>query len=288
MRSDNPFNCSFVPAIRGAPGQRGWSPLARLSPREIRRERDRSRCLIADIAPAIKPRMCRKCGTDRERTACDKLRANAERIASSLLPLHPSHRRAHDALAGLAPRSSCSARSPPPPALALRPARAGDGAACHRHAWRSRPGPPTSTIRPTPIRRRPKAANWCKACSAPSTASIPFIVKGLPAVNIRSYVIESLLARGYDEPFTLYGLLAESVETDAARSLVTFTHQSGRALFRRQAGDARRCDLLLAVAARPRPAEFRHLLRQGAPRPKSSASAACASISPAPTTANCR
>ena len=51
----------------------------------------------------------------------------------------------------------------------------------------------------------------------------PFIVKGLPAANIRSYVIESLLARGYDEPFTLYGLLAESVETDDARSVVTFT-----------------------------------------------------------------
>ena len=51
----------------------------------------------------------------------------------------------------------------------------------------------------------------------------PFIVKGLPAANIRGYVIESLLARGYDEPFTLYGLLADSVETDAARSVVTFT-----------------------------------------------------------------
>ena len=51
----------------------------------------------------------------------------------------------------------------------------------------------------------------------------PFIVKGLPAANIRSYVVESLLARGYDEPFTLYGLIADSVETDAARSVVTFT-----------------------------------------------------------------
>src|SRR6478736_5531474 len=50
----------------------------------------------------------------------------------------------------------------------------------------------------------------------------PFIVKGLPAANMRGYVIESLLARGYDEPFTLYGLLAESVTTDAARSFVTF------------------------------------------------------------------
>ena len=51
----------------------------------------------------------------------------------------------------------------------------------------------------------------------------PFIVKGLPAANIRSYVVESLLARGYDEPFTLYGLIADSVETDDARTEVTFT-----------------------------------------------------------------
>jgi peptide/nickel transport system substrate-binding protein len=51
----------------------------------------------------------------------------------------------------------------------------------------------------------------------------PFIVKGLPAQNMRGYIFESLLARGYDEPFTLYGLLAQSVETDDARSSVTFT-----------------------------------------------------------------
>ena len=30
------------------------------------------------------------------------------------------------------------------------------------------------------------------------------------------------MARGYDEPFTLYGLLARTVETDDARSYVTF------------------------------------------------------------------
>jgi peptide/nickel transport system substrate-binding protein len=51
----------------------------------------------------------------------------------------------------------------------------------------------------------------------------PFIVQGLPAISIRSFVIESLLARGYDEPFTLYGLLADGVETDTARSYVTFS-----------------------------------------------------------------
>jgi peptide/nickel transport system substrate-binding protein len=51
----------------------------------------------------------------------------------------------------------------------------------------------------------------------------PLVVKGVAAQAIRGYVIESLMARGYDEPFTLYGLLARTVETDAARSYVTFT-----------------------------------------------------------------
>jgi peptide/nickel transport system substrate-binding protein len=50
----------------------------------------------------------------------------------------------------------------------------------------------------------------------------PFIVKGLALSQVRGYVVESLLARGYDEPFTLYGLLARTVETDADRTYVTF------------------------------------------------------------------
>jgi peptide/nickel transport system substrate-binding protein len=50
----------------------------------------------------------------------------------------------------------------------------------------------------------------------------PLIIRGLSLQQIRGFVIESLMARGNDEPFTLYGLLAESVETDDARSYVTF------------------------------------------------------------------
>jgi peptide/nickel transport system substrate-binding protein len=50
----------------------------------------------------------------------------------------------------------------------------------------------------------------------------PLIVKGLPFEHVRSYVIESLMARGFDEPFTLYGLLAQTAETDPARSYVIF------------------------------------------------------------------
>lgn len=50
----------------------------------------------------------------------------------------------------------------------------------------------------------------------------PFIVKGIAVQQIRGYVVESLMARNNDEPFTLYGLLADSIETDDARSYVSF------------------------------------------------------------------
>ena len=51
----------------------------------------------------------------------------------------------------------------------------------------------------------------------------PLIVMGVSVPAVRGLVIESLLARGYNEPFTLYGLLARSVETDDARDEVTFS-----------------------------------------------------------------
>lgn len=51
----------------------------------------------------------------------------------------------------------------------------------------------------------------------------PLIVKGAPADGLREYLYESLLARALDEPFSLYGLIAESVETPPDRSFVEFT-----------------------------------------------------------------
>jgi peptide/nickel transport system substrate-binding protein len=50
----------------------------------------------------------------------------------------------------------------------------------------------------------------------------PFIVKGNAAQGVRDYVYESLMARGPDEPFSLYGLIAESVDVPADRSSITF------------------------------------------------------------------
>lgn len=51
----------------------------------------------------------------------------------------------------------------------------------------------------------------------------PFIQKGTAPWQLRFWSYESLMGRSWDEPFTLYGLLAESVETAPDRSWVEFT-----------------------------------------------------------------
>ncbi len=55
----------------------------------------------------------------------------------------------------------------------------------------------------------------------------PFIVKGVPPAGLSALTVETLLGRSYDEAFTLYGLLAESVDTDSDRSYVEFTLREG-------------------------------------------------------------
>ncbi|MBT8409477.1 MAG: extracellular solute-binding protein [Alphaproteobacteria bacterium] len=51
----------------------------------------------------------------------------------------------------------------------------------------------------------------------------PHILKGRVPWQLRFLNYESLMGRSWDEPFTLYGLLAESVETDPERTWVEFT-----------------------------------------------------------------
>lgn len=55
----------------------------------------------------------------------------------------------------------------------------------------------------------------------------PFIVKGTAPTGVSLLTVETLLGRSYDEPFSLYGVLAESVDTDDARSFVEFTLRDG-------------------------------------------------------------
>lgn len=51
----------------------------------------------------------------------------------------------------------------------------------------------------------------------------PLVRKGTPPWQLRFYIYESLMGRSWDEPFTLYGLIAESVETSDSRNWVEFT-----------------------------------------------------------------
>ncbi|MFA5951084.1 MAG: extracellular solute-binding protein [Hyphomicrobium sp.] len=50
----------------------------------------------------------------------------------------------------------------------------------------------------------------------------PLIVRGEPVQGMREFVFESLMTRSQDEPFTLYGLLAETIDVPDDRSQVTF------------------------------------------------------------------
>ena len=55
----------------------------------------------------------------------------------------------------------------------------------------------------------------------------PFIVKGQSPSQLSALTVETLMGRSVDEPFSLYGLLAESLDTDEARSFVEFTLREG-------------------------------------------------------------
>lgn len=58
----------------------------------------------------------------------------------------------------------------------------------------------------------------------------PYSLTGVPAAGLSGHVFESLLTRSMDEPFTLYGLLAERIEVPEDRSWITF-HLNPKARF---------------------------------------------------------
>ncbi|MDX1552636.1 MAG: extracellular solute-binding protein, partial [Marinobacter sp.] len=50
----------------------------------------------------------------------------------------------------------------------------------------------------------------------------PFVIRGVAAAGINAYVYDTLLEASADEPFSAYGLIAETIETPEDRSYVTF------------------------------------------------------------------
>ena len=54
----------------------------------------------------------------------------------------------------------------------------------------------------------------------------PLVVRGAPARGVRDLSLESLMGRSFDEPFSLYGLLAETIAVSDDRSIVEFKLRS--------------------------------------------------------------
>ncbi len=88
--------------------------------------------------------------------------------------------------------------------------------------------PPDFTHMPYANPDAPKGGRLVESMLGTFDSLNPLIVRGVAVQQVRGLpferglVLESLMARGSDEPFTLYGLLAKTVETDDARSYVTF------------------------------------------------------------------
>ena len=68
----------------------------------------------------------------------------------------------------------------------------------------------------------PQGGSLRQAVTGSFDSVVPFIVKGNPPTGVRTYVFESLLGRNWDEPFSLYGLLAESIDASDDRQTFTF------------------------------------------------------------------
>ena len=108
-------------------------------------------------------------------------------------------------------------------AFAVLGATAGAAEAAHAITMHGAPAMPDGfTAAPYANPDAPKGGRLVQGLLGTFDSLNPLIVKGLAVQAVRGYVVESLMARGYDEPFTLYGLLARTVETDDARSYVIF------------------------------------------------------------------
>lgn len=67
----------------------------------------------------------------------------------------------------------------------------------------------------------PKGGTLRQAATGTFDSLNPFILKGTPAKGL-DYVYDKLMSRVWDEPFTMYPLIAEKVDVPADRSAITF------------------------------------------------------------------
>ncbi len=107
-----------------------------------------------------------------------------------------------------------------------RAARAEPGPSQPRHgiAMHGEPAlPPDFQNLPYVNRNAPKGGKLSLGFQGTFDSLNPYNVKaGSAAQGLAGNIFQTLMARSTDEPFTLYGLIAESIETDEARSFVQF------------------------------------------------------------------
>lgn len=109
--------------------------------------------------------------------------------------------------------------------LTTQPARSGGSTDQHQHAIAMHGAPkfPAGfTHYPYVNPDAPKGGSLTLSTTGSFDSVNPLIVKGKSAEGVRAFAIESLLSRSLDEPFTLYGLLAQSIDVPEDRSSITF------------------------------------------------------------------
>jgi peptide/nickel transport system substrate-binding protein len=68
----------------------------------------------------------------------------------------------------------------------------------------------------------PQSGSLKLATTGSFDSTNPFIVMGQAVTGVRTYTFESLLGRNWDEPFSLYGLLAETIDVSDDYSIINF------------------------------------------------------------------
>jgi peptide/nickel transport system substrate-binding protein len=109
-------------------------------------------------------------------------------------------------------------------AVALATAPAASAEPTHGIAMYGDPAlPPDFVSLPYANPDAPKGGRFVQGENGSFDSLNPFILKGAAATGVSTFVFETLMGRSWDEPFTLYCLLCESVETGPNRDWVEFT-----------------------------------------------------------------
>ena len=125
---------------------------------------------------------------------------------------------------GLSRRALLGGLAVAPAAWSAPTRAAGAGRAAHGIAMHGEPAlPPDFPHLPYADPAAPKGGRLAVAFSGTFDSLNPYNLKaGTTAQGLAGNVYQSLMTRSLDEPFSLYGLIAQSIETDDDRSFVVF------------------------------------------------------------------